>query len=251
MTEIFIAALLVLAILTLALFFVIRKCVLRLNEKVKQDFFAQLGAYDEHIEQKSRELQELKEELLRLQEEEPSLAAELGDSGGHYLVLEGSSASYVNMDFYRAYAKVQSEFKDMAYEGMCRRVAQLCQERRDLAVHEYREIQGIFSRELQYQMVTLPPDAQREIMATIAKNSVAKKRILDAYSREHTVFNFKEFMEFIREYIVRHEATVYVYSQTGEPCIEGAPKQVLFCRREDITEGYIVQYQDRVYDYSL
>ncbi len=52
MTEIFIAALLVLAILTLALFFVIRKCVLRLNEKVKQDFFAQLGAYDEHIEQK-------------------------------------------------------------------------------------------------------------------------------------------------------------------------------------------------------
>ena len=140
---------------------------------------------------KSRELQELKEELLRLQEEEPSLAAELGDSGGHYLVLEGSSASYVNMDFYRAYAKVQSEFKDMAYEGMCRRVAQLCQERRDLAVHEYREIQGIFSRELQYQMVTLPPDAQREIMATIAKNSVAKKRILDAYSREHTVFNFK------------------------------------------------------------
>ncbi len=200
---------------------------------------------------KSRELQELKEELLRLQEEEPSLAAELGDSGGHYLVLEGSSASYVNMDFYRAYAKVQSEFKDMAYEGMCRRVAQLCQERRDLAVHEYREIQGIFSRELQYQMVTLPRMPRGRLWRRSQRILLPKSAYWMPIPGNIQCSTSKEFMEFIREYIVRHEATVYVYSHTGEPCIEGAPKQVLFCRREDITEGYIVQYQDRVYDYSL
>lgn len=251
MLEMFVAACFLFIVLTLVLIIIIRKSILRLNEKVKEDFIHHLSIYDQYTEDQSKRLQKLKIEIAHLENIWEETEDESKEDKARYIVLKERHASYADMEFREIYKKIQAEFKKLAYSSMSGRVKELSLKRRDLNVHEYREIQEIFDHELQYQVFTLSPHDQKEIMSTIAANSVAKKRILDAYSKKYPIFNFKEFMEFIEAYIFRHDSTIYVFSSTGEPCLENAPKQVVFCKDERIAEGYIIRYQDQFYDYSL
>ena len=251
MKEMFIAALLVMIVLIVLLFWVISRCVERLNKKVKSDFLGHLSVYDQQIEDKSRKMAELKRELRHMENLRQEPVEKQNCEQVEYMVLTDNHASYLDTDFKRDYAVVQTQFRQTAFEAMRDKVMQLIKERRDLNVHEYREIQQIFTQEMQYQMMTLPPEYEHEVISMIAQNSVGKKRILDSYSRQHPVFNFKEFMEYIEQYIYRHDSVVRVYSHTGEPCLEDAPRQVVFCEDSSIAEGYIVRYRDKVYDYSI
>lgn len=251
MLGMFIAVFLVLAVMTLFLFLVVSKCISRLNESVKGDFLKHLNVYDHQIEEKSRKVQELSEQIHRMETDSDSDDGKrYRESHGEAVVID-TTAAYVDRTFGENYVYMNDVFRPIAREAMEETIHGLVRARKDINVHEFREILNLFTYDLQYEMLMLDSEEQLSVMETVAQNSVGKKRILKRYVESHGGFDFKEFMDYVRDYIFRNDATIYVYSRDGRQVIEGTPKHVVYEKDTAIVEGYKIKHKNRIYDYSL
>lgn len=248
MSIMFIAVLIVLVVMTCFLFLVIARSVDKLNEVVKRSFLKNLEIYDCQIEEKSAELNSLNQKLAYQDEEKdlPVMIPHVNDA-----VLVDFQANYINTDFNSDYILVRETFKDLAYEAMVKQVNELIRDRKNINVHELKELQSLFTYDIYYEMLLLDSQEQVEVMNAVVQNSAGKKRILRKYIEHVGKFDFKEFMDYVQDYIFNHDTLIYVYSYDGHHAIENSPKHVLYRIDQTITEGYKVKYKDKIYDFSL
>ncbi len=248
MGTMFIAVLIVLIVMTYLLFLVIARSVDKLNEIVKHSFLKNLEIYDCYIEEKSEKLNLLNQQLANQIEEEtmPVMVQHENDA-----ILVDFQADYINTDFNSDYVLVRETFKDLAYKAMVNQVNELIRDRKNVNVHELKEIQTLFTYDIYYEMLLLDSEEQVEVMNAVVQHSAGKKRILRKYIEQVGKFDFKEFMDYVQDYIFNHDTLIYVYSYDGHHAIENSPKHVLYRADQTITEGYKVKYKDKVYDFSL
>lgn len=251
MIEMFIAAFVVLGFMSLFIFLILRKSIQHLNDKVKGEFIKNLTVYDEIIDEKSEHIRKLNEqkENLSLQDiEEPK---ELAPALEVITPIVIERANYIDLRFFEYYNRIKKEFTQPSYDAAKIKVQELSRLRKDINVHEYKELQELFSHELQYQILTLVGQDEKSVFDLIAKHSHAKKKILDSYTSHHKNFDFMEFMLFVKDYIRTHDSIVYVYSRDGYQLLEDTPKHVVYLCDKTIHEGYRICYRDIVFDYSL
>lgn len=251
MIEIFISVIIVICVMSLFLFLILRKVVKRLNDKVKSEFIKNLNVYDEIIEQKSTMLHELEQkiEISNQVQNYEGTSEEVYNYDTNTVLIE--QGSYINGEFFKHYSMIQKDFKDPAYEETKKKVYELSRYRKDLNVHEYREIQNLFTHDLQYEILTLTSHDEKIVFDLISQHSHAKKKILDSYLNKFQVFDFMEFMMYVKDYIRAHDSTVYVYSRDGRILLEDSPKHVVYLEDSTINEGYKICYRDQVFDFSL
>lgn len=253
----FIVVLIVMAIMSAFMLSVIRKLKDTVGDQIQKDVMRLVSNYDDLIEEKSNELQQLKKEIKEIQQgiEEAKVHENLHRTRGfddisyHQVIVE--DGSYIDENFFKYYALVENEFKILAFQAMEKTVNLLVRDRKNVNVHEFKEILALFDYSLQYEMYTLEPHEQIKVMEFVSQHSAAKKRILRKYIESKGTFDFKEFMDYIRDYIFRNDTTVYVYTHEGEKCLEDMPKHVLFKKDSSISIGYKIKYKDKLYDYSL
>ena len=256
MAKLFLAAFIVLVLLVLLLLWVISKIVKRLNEKVKSDFLRSLNEYDYHIEKKSKELKELRDEyelyLSKSINEDPVEER----NNVEYVVVGGNEdVVYKNTSFAAQYAMVKNVFKGKATEEMNKLVRKLLECPYSTELHDYQELRHIFSQEVRYQMLTLPSDSTAPIMEFIANESKEKGKIVKDYLAKNKNFRVEEFIEYLDSYIYRNDTKITIISPTGERCVEDKTftdsSRIEYVKDESMVEGYIVKFRDRIYDFSL
>lgn len=251
----FIAVVLVMGMMLFFMIITISKIISQINNQIFKDVQRSLDIYDPIFERKSLELREIEEKLAK-KHQELDYQEEV-DSGFDSLYLSNNvsvsmkNVKYINQNFFDDYKQVKNIYHDIAFEQMKEKVNLLIRSRRSFDIHEYREILDIFDYQLQYKMFTLAHNEQLEIIKVVASHSIAKKRILNRYIDAYDTFDFKKFMDYLRDYIFNNDSIIYIFSHSGERCLEDVPKNVVFKKDDSIGEGYIVKYRTQYFDYSL
>lgn len=227
--------------------------------KLKQDMEAIMSKKVDTIAAKYDEILETKSKLLHAEVEQKTDQEEMIEyfESEYDTCLQSAQwdfvkhADYVDDSFPIHYRLVKQQFQNYSYDAMCKISDNLLMEKKDFNVHEYKELMNEFTCDLQYEMYTLRSSEQLEVMRSAVQNSVAKKRILNKYVQGHPDFEFKNFMDYVRDYIYYNDSTIYIYSSNDEPAMLNTPNQIVFVKDTGIVEGYKIRFKDRLHDCSL
>lgn len=252
---VFIAIILVMIMMIVFMVVAINKTKERIHSRIEKDIEKHLNIYDTLFEERRQQLRALEKEI----EENQNLIViereEEREDQIDYIIYASSKnsqqASYIDSHFFDDYVKVKNDFLHLSYAAMEETVKLLMKSKRDINVHEFKELLAIFDYQLQYQMYTLSSKDQLEVISSLAHHSMGKRRILQKYIEQSDEFNFRDFMNYLRDYIFYHDTVVYVYSSDGHDCLNKMPPHVLFLEDKTIGEGYIVKFREHIYDFSL
>lgn len=234
---------------------IIIKLSQQVGKQIDKDVNELINTYDSLLDTKSKRIEELAEEIKSLQEQRDELIATMPEddydyeSGGVTMVVQGGH--FIDDTFYDKYNLIRNEFHDLALEATIEVIGVLSKKRRDINVHEYKELLSIFDYNLQYKMDTLEPSDQLEVMKQIINNSIGKKRVVERYLKEYGVFSFEGFIDYLRSYIFFHDNVIHVYCRDGISILEDTPRNVEFNKDTTIGEGFVIRYRDQYYDFSL
>lgn len=249
---IFIAVILVMTIMVGFMVVAITKVKEQVNSQIGKDVERLLNIYDSLFEKKSQQLADIE---MKIEEKSMELYQSNEEEMTYEVMPLGTviidQGQYINPYFFKDYTFIKNNFHDLSYIAMKETVEKLVKVKRDINVHEFKELLNIFDYELQYQMSTLPQQDQLEVIHMVAHHSLGKRRILQKYIEQADEFDFRDFMDYVRDYIFNHDTVIYVLSYSGKPCLENMPKNVIYLKDESIGEGYIVKFRNSIYDYSL
>lgn len=235
---------------------IIIKLSQQVGKQIDKDVNELINTYDNLLDDKSKKLVEIREQIESLQLEREELLKSLEEDdydygpGGMTMVVQ--TGQFIDQSFYQKYNLIRNEFHDLALEATKQLIVELSKKRRDINVHEYKELLSIFDYNLQYQMDTLEPNDQEIVIRSIIDNSVGKKRVVNSYMKENGgEFSFEGFIDYLRSYIFFHDNVIHVYSFDGKSILEETPRNVEFSKDSTIGEGYVIRYRDKYYDFSL
>lgn len=249
----FLAAIIVTIVLSFFMIVAIKNIKEEVDQQIHKDIFQLSSAYFPIIDEKNEQLKNLKQEIERLQQLEATLQNKQQEQKDPYVyqVFIQEKKDYIDSNFFESYAFIQNEFQQLAQEAMQLKVKQLVRMRKDINVHEFKELLDLFDYPIQYEMYTLSAEEQLKVFEVISQNSIAKKRILNRYMKQNENFDFKAFMDYVRDYIYHNDSKVYIYSRDGNACVDEDTNYIVFCKDSSIAEGYKIKCKDQVYDYSL
>lgn len=226
--------------------------------KIKEQLSIQIGKdidrlavfYDGILDTKSKELQDKEDELDRINdlldvEEEEQVDYE---KSKYVLVPE---ENYVDEEFFIDYNTVKHSFYQLSKDLALEKAVYLTQQRKDINVHEFKELLELFDFNLQYSMHTLQQEEQLEIIRTVVSNSTGKRRILQRYLARNDKFEFVAFMDFIRDYIFNNDSSIIVTSHVGEVLTLDELRNVTYHEDHSIGEGFDIRYKNSLHDFSI
>ena len=229
------------------MFFAILRCVKHLNKDVKAKFIKELQRYDELIDEKSKQLQDLQDRIDR-EEMVESPASVIVKQEYLTSTFLPQHAEYENDQFFHQYDNVQ-QMKVLAREAATAKIEELGAFAQDEAYQAYHEVEQMFTNDIKYQLMTLREQDLLDVLAKLAQSSTVFKKILKQYSDRCETFDFMQLMNEVHEACASHDTTIYVYTKdksTMEPS-----ENVVFIEDDNIAEGYKIKYKAQVFDYSL
>lgn len=260
---IFIAVLIVVAVMLVFLLMAIRLLASQAKQSLDGYFMKNLEVYEEleeNLSLRTRELQgqidgqEKKLDILQKKqarmEEMTSAVRSRKETAGGDGILSMVQAVYRDGDFMEDYSYIRSRMR-FSTESIMKNV----QGRINFQEDEKTEVcQGIldkFPEDTLYQMITLPAESQKEVLETVL--SPMEEAVLEEYLSEtdRTEPDMLEFMEYLHTYVRSHGNMIHVRSARpgAVKIVPDANVQV----EEDpsIHEGLKIIYKNQLYDYSI
>jgi hypothetical protein len=258
---IFIAVVLVLALLMVFLIIAIRMLTVQAGQQLNRYFLKNLETYDRLAENKNKEIGALQaradklygqiekaEIRLKSMSETTSQAALAPQSAHAEGAQEISGAAYCDPDFLENYAYVRQKMK-FDYHGILERLLSGFDYSEDDMLTMYRGMLAKLPQSGLYNIVVISEDEQMEYLHEIFDEK--ENACLDAYVRDQGTFDVLSFRSDLENYVKGEEREVYI--RTGNPeelsDMESDHIHVLF--DPGVHEGFRVSYKNTVYDYSL
>lgn len=259
MLYIFVAVLAVLLVLNFFMLMVLRQMMGATGRQIERDAGRLFGMYDEMLEEKSRKLEELRQE-------EETLKARLlrcGTMAGTgtespaislFPAPPASPAEFQDRDFTKLYGKVKTAFSVSPEEMAQAFQSQMKQENGGAALKESRETQAV--REMRealdfeslYQLLILSKEEQRQVLDA----AFGEEPVYKAWAGAHPTGGAAAFCSWLDGQLKEAEETLVVKVSKEAALGEKAPLDgVVWQEDPSICEGVKILYKNRLYDYSV
>lgn len=234
------------------LFFVLLRCVVRVNQIAKEEFLSNLDIYDKTIEYKSQQLMSLQHEIAKKAEEAKFKKDNKIYASQPAAIISDSIAEYIDGDFKTHYTLLKQIFQQSAKECTIKKIRELANDQKhENYGYEIKQMLALFTCDVRYEMLMLDEKEQWEIIHTMVEGSYKKQELLNDYLNGCEQVHWESFLMFLIEYDCMHDNTVFVYSQEGKAIKEVQEENIIYKIDRSITEGYIIKHQDKMYDFSL
>jgi hypothetical protein len=258
---IFIAVVLVLALLMVFLLIAIRLLTAEAREQLNRYFLKNLEAYDRLAENKNAEIDRLNAEIgelnsqIKTSEKRLEAMANAGGGGssrGEVRVVaqaaSASNATYRDPAFFDDYAYIRKNMR-LDYAEIIKELTAKLDFSEDKQLDLFRGILDKLPQDRLYDIVTLNDEDLADFLKQILNEE--EMAFLNSYIEETGSFDLLQFHNYLSNYVKDHENELYI--RTGNPDewkqYERAHVHVLY--DAGIHEGIRISFKDTVYDYSL
>lgn len=257
MIDIIISSLIIILIMILFVFTILKNIVKRINQNSKKYFVNKLEDYNYIVEEKEKEIKELTDQIKILQKNKkeleqyekimlPKRKRETSKSTINLRV-----PKYREENFFFNYKEVKQRF-NFDKEDLIKNFIEEHQDKK----HEkdYKTLINLkkkFDKEAIYQLMTLPGEEQFEIINSIITDREKQLVDLNNITKDKSKFNIMELFKRIDKVILEVDPTINVYVSKYDKDYDYIDPYVKTIHYANMSEGIIIEYKGKKYDFSI
>jgi hypothetical protein len=271
MIELIIVAVILILIMLIFVFVLFKNIILKMDENAKKYFVNKMQAYDYILKEKQEELKNIKNEITEVKEqrvnilnldkkeetEEKEYGIEETEEGLIRRKTEPETVKY-NLEvpeyretqFFNNYKEIKKVFavnnekiiKDFIIEH---RNSKDEKEYKDL-----KKVRDMFSNQTIYEFLTLNTEEQIKTLNEGLNEKEKKLVNLDKFTANNN-FNIRKFIKSIDNRMELLNPTIYVYSSNTNNHFEEIDKNIVSIKYNNMSEGIIIKYRNKIYDFSI
>lgn len=252
--ELIIPAVVIVLIMFIFTFFMFKNLVKRINDSTKKYFLDKLQDFDYIIAEKEKEIEILSEQIKRLNE-----VKQKGENGeiieipeikkpDEKIVYDIPTPEFRETGFFKNYKGLNKEF-DVDEEKILKDFIKV-HEKDDTT--EYKELSAfskLFTQNAIYESLTLTPEEQLVLVESVLNEK--NKEYVEPIIKTIKNFTVLEMLDKIKERMDKISPTIYVYvggESKNYDYLSSKIKTKLF---KNMSKGIIIEYKDKLYDYSI
>lgn len=244
MIEVIAGVIIVLFVLTLVMFFLLKKIVQEINHQSKEYFALKLQDYDDLVEEREKRLIELEKnkERIRLEEE--------GDSEQEAAVVCVSDKlpEYQVDGLLQKMKAIDEEF-DLDNDRIVTLFLKENQSRANEMVHQ--ELLALKKYLGQYEVYRKISGNKQLLFDIIQRLSPASQERINQYHLATNRFNVNDFLEYLEVEIRKSDPVIYIEVGDKDLNYDQWDARIKTVYNDKIYKGIRIRYQDKLYDYSL
>mgnify|MGYP000083215661 FL=1 len=252
--ELIIPAVIIVLIMFIFTFFMFKNLVKRINDSTKKYFLDKLQDFDYIIAEKEKEIEILSEQIKRLNE-----AKQQGENGEiveipetkkpeEKIVYDIPTPEFREAGFFKNYKGLNKEF-DVDEEKILKDFIKV-HEKDDTT--EYKELSAfskLFTQNAIYESLTLTPEEQLVLVESLLNEK--NKKYVEPIVKTIKNFNVLEMLDKIKERMDKISPTIYVYVGGDNKNYDYLSSKVKTKLFKNMSKGIIIEYKDKLYDYSI
>lgn len=259
--------------------FIFGNVVKRINNGAKKFFIDKLQEYDYLVEKKKKDLADLREEIKR---ERKRIEILKKTSGSQYnntfdekteqqliemqkykngysqipirpeTIYDLPTPKYSETSFFRNYKELKKKF-DINPKEILQKFIKESDNGNDKDDEEFNlldKFRSKFSDKILYECSTLDNEQQYELITSILTKKEEKYFQLDK-TEEKEKFTVRELIEKVEDRMKKIDPTIYVYVGDKKTNYNKLSNKVKTCFYKNMSEGIIISYKGKMYDYSI
>lgn len=283
MLELLLPAIIMIAIMIGFSFFIFKNVIKRINHSAKKYFIEKLQEYNYLIEEKEEELQKLREitqkqiKLQKIKEEsnnkedfdiEPEalftneieeklkkmrkFKKEAEQRRYQQITYNIPNPQYREESFFKNYKELKKKFKIDAEQIIKQFIAK--SEKNPEDAKKYRILSKFkkqFKENVIYECLTLTGEEQYALIQEVIKPSENQIIQFEKNFKNKSKFNVTKLINFVEDKMKECDPTIYVYVGQEELDYNYLGKNVKTRFYKNMSEGVIIHYKGKMYDYSI
>lgn len=260
MIELIVVAVILIVIMLVFVFILFKNIMKSMNENAKKYFVNKLQDYDYILEEKQTKLEEIRAEINEF-EEHKNILENTEDSEIETTVPKMEEKSkeikydlktpeYRETQFFNNYKEVKRVFSVDNEKIIKEFIDGHKNEKEDKEYKALKKIRGKFDQDAIYGCLTLKPSDQIKILDEVL-TATEKKLVKFQEIAQDNKFNIKNFMKSIELRMEKLEPTIYIYTNGLDKRYDLIDSNIIMKQYNNMSEGIIIKYRNKIYDYSI
>lgn len=252
MFDLFIAVALALVIVNVFIFFVLKRVVIRTGRQIRARAVWQFSVYDNLIDKKSTELDELtaKQEKLKASLNSNSIS-EIEIKNRNQTPVSFSetlryNTKYVDDNFTRNYRKIKENLNANKL-AIIRSLVEKVKTQDANTIYD--QIRSKMSLDRIYALSEL--SSENQIQELMNDSSQPEIEVLNEYVRENTDFDIVDYFDYIKSKQYQTSKTIYIRTGDRQENFDGIDNNIITIYDEKICEGFSIEFGNIYYDFSV
>ena len=261
MIELIVVAVVLIVIMLLFVFILFKNIIKSMNENAKKYFVNKLQDYDYILEEKQKTLEDLRSEIeekeehnniLKQKEEDIFLNERpMREEQDNSIKYDLNTPEFRETQFFNNYKKVKKIFTVDNEKIIKEFIEKHKNEKEEKKYNSLVKLRNKFDDDAIYQCLTLDKDSQIKIidesLTATEKNLVKFKDMVENNDR----FSIKDLIKCIDEKLEELNPTIYIYTNGLEKRYDLIDKSIVMKQYNNMSEGIIIKYRNKIYDYSI
>lgn len=261
-----IAATILLGIMLILLIILLRILIRKINENGQKYFVEKIQNYDYVLDEKTKELNDIKGQIENSEAEYKNILngnnngitnqngiEDLKNSDDEQIRpdFEMDIPEYREINFFSNYKHVKEVFT-VNNEKIIKQFVE--KSKNSSEGKEYRALCRIkkkFNSNAVYGCLTLSSDEQKEVLDETLTDAEKKAVHFDDFVVNKENFKITDLMNYINNRMEQIEPIIYVYVNGANEDYSYIDKNIRMIQYENMSEGIIIRYRDKLYDYSI
>lgn len=252
--ELIIPAVIIVLIMFIFTFFMFKNLVKRINSSTKKYFLDKLQDFDYIIAEKEKEIEILSEQIKRLNE-----AKDNGENGeiveipaytklDEKIVYDIPTPEFRESGFFKNYKNLNKEF-EVDSEKIIKDFIKTHENDEDKEYKELSAFKELFTQNAIYESLTLTPEEQLILVESVLNSE--NKEYVEPIIETIKNFNVLEMLDKIKERMDKISPTIYVYVGRESKNYDYLSSKIKTKLFKNMSKGIIIEYKDKLYDYSI
>lgn len=276
MTKLIVAAVILIVIMLVFIFILFKNIIKRMDENAKKYFVNKMKDYDYILEEKQAKLEEITTEISKIQENHRNILDKDDDYYEYEMTTEKEKKTkeiftdeevipkkpreeikynlnvpeYRETQFFNNYKEVRKIFT-VNNEKI---IKEFIEEHKNLKEErEYKSLNKLrkkFDEDAIYGCLTLSSQDQIEILNE-SLTEAEKKLIKFKEMIEKKNFTIKDLIKYIDDRTEEIEPTIYIYTNIVDNRYNLIDSNIVTKQYSNMSEGIIIKYRNKIYDYSI
>lgn len=276
MTKLIVAAVILIVIMLVFIFILFKNIIKRMDENAKKYFVNKMKDYDYILEEKQAKLEEITTEISKIQENHGNILDKDDDYYEYEMTTEKEKKTkeiftdeevipkkpreeikynlnvpeYRETQFFNNYKEVRKIFT-VNNEKI---IKEFIEEHKNLKEErEYKSLNKLrkkFDEDAIYGCLTLSSQDQIEILNE-SLTEAEKKLIKFKEMIEKKNFTIKDLIKYIDDRTEEIEPTIYIYTNIVDNRYNLIDSNIVTKQYSNMSEGIIIKYRNKIYDYSI
>lgn len=229
---------------------IFKRTVKVIDEQSKNYFVCKLQVYDDLIETKQLQLEELNKQIEELENKQISnVVEEDEDIDEAKNVLDVAIPAYRDEEIFEKYKKIDEKFNFDNEEIVSNF---LKEHKKNVNKRVYKHLLNIKNKitfDITYDLLTKSEKEQLKTLKALLDND--EYEVITKYLNNKETFNFNDFKIYLNDLIQSNDPYIYIKVSRKEENYNHLDSCIKTIYDPDIFKGIIIIYQNKLYDFSL